>query len=380
MDAAPAPTLGVEEEFLLVDPATGEPVARGRELVRAARERFGVDFDVELATCQLETKTGVCRELADVRRQLHGMRFVAAEVARELGCLLLAVGAPPLGGPEVGLGGEDRYRHLARDHRLLAAEQSICGCHVHVAVPDEETAVRVCDHLRPWLPVLTALTANSPFARGRDTGFASWRSVVWSRWPVAGPPPHFGSAGGYRATCELLLASGAAHDLKMLYWDVRPSSHLPTVEVRVADVAATVDEAVLLAGLVRALVATALADLRRGLTAAPVPTEVLRAAQWRAARDGLEGHAFDVLSGRLVPARMLLDRLLHRVGDELAASGDSGLVRQLSAAVVRGGGGAARQRRAFARAGSPADVVGLLAAETVAGGETWREGWTRSTA
>ncbi|GGP70984.1 carboxylate-amine ligase [Saccharothrix coeruleofusca] len=380
MDAPPAPTLGVEEEFLLVDPATGRPVPRGRELVRAARERFGVDFDVELATCQLETRTGVCRELADVRRQLHGMRFVAAEVARELGCLLLAVGVPPLGGPEVGLGEEERYRRLTRDHRLLAAEQSICGCHVHVAVPDQETAVLVCDHLRPWLPALTALTANSPFARGRDTGFASWRAVVWSRWPVSGPPPYFGSAGTYRATCDLLLASGAAADLKMLYWDVRPSSHLPTVEVRVADVAATVDEAVLLAGLVRGLVSTALADVRRGLPAPPVPAEVLRAAQWRAARDGLEGHAFDVLSGRLVAARLLLDRLLHRVGDQLAASGDLGVVRQLSAALVRGGGGAARQRRAFARAGSMAEVVDHLAAETVAGGGAWRGGPARSTA
>ena len=364
------PSMGVEEEFLLVDPRTGQPAPLGAEVVAAAGRRFGVELDVELARAQVETKTSVCHTLADVGRQLRGMRLVAADAARGLGCTLLATGVPPVGGPEVATAGGDRYRHLAEDYRLLAREQSICGCHVHVAVPDPETAVQVCNHLRPWLPVLGAVTANSPLACGRDTGYASWRTVVWSRWPAAGPPPYFESAEHYESVCDLLVDSGAAHDRRMVYWDVRPSSHLPTVEVRVADVAATADEAVLLAGLVRALVTAALADVHRGLPAPRVPTELLRVASWRAARDGLTGLCLDVPSERLVPARLVLDRLLHRVRDHLDGD-DLALVRDLLARVDLHGTGAARQRRAHARAGRLSDVLDQVAADTVAGTETW---------
>ena len=374
---AQAPTLGVEEEFLLVDARTGEPVPRSAEVVETARRRFGVELDVELAKAQVETRTPICHDLADVRRQLHGLRLVTAESAQALGLRLLAVGTPPVGGPYVATGEEDRYRHLTEDYRRLAAEQSICGCHVHVAVPDPETAVLVCNHVRPWLPVLAALSANSPFAHGVDTGYASWRTVVWSRWPSAGPPPYFESLAHYESTCDMLLAAGAARDRRMIYWDVRPSAHLPTVEVRVADVAATVDEAVLSAALVRALVSTALADLRRGLPAAPVPTEVLRAAQWRAARDGITGLSLDVRTGRLVPARLLLDRLLHRVHDQLA---EADLVRELLSTLDAEGGGAERQRRAFARAGRMSDVLDRLARDTLSGVETWTGGPFQQTA
>ncbi|MFE2754547.1 glutamate--cysteine ligase [Actinosynnema sp. NPDC059335] len=365
-----APTLGVEEEFLLVDALTGEPVPHGGEVVESVRSRFGVALDVELAASQVEVQTPVCRDLADVRRQLHGLRLVAAEAAHRLGHRLLAVGAPPVGGPDVVISDRERYRALGEDYRLLAGEQSICGCHVHVAVPDPETAVQVCNHVRPWLPVLGTLTANSPFTRGRDTGYASWRSIVWSRWPTAGPPPYFESLAHYESTCDALLAAGAIRDRRMVYWDVRPSAHLPTVEVRVADVAATVDEAVLLAALVRALVVAALADLGRGLRATPVPTEVLRAACWRSARDGIGGQALDVLSGRLLPARLLLDRLLHHVHDHLDHA-DGELVGQLVSTLDGNGGGAARQRRAFARAGRMWDVLDHLAADTLSGAETW---------
>jgi carboxylate-amine ligase len=359
-------SLGVEEEFLLVDPHTGAPVPQGPETARWARDQFGVEFDLELTAAQLEAKTTVCTSLAEVRRQLLGARFIAAKSASQLGCLLLAAAVPPIGVPQMPITPDDRYQQMADDHRLLAVEQVICGCHVHVSVPDRELAVQVCNHLRLWLPVLGVLTANSPFAHGRDTGYASWRSVVWSRWPVSGPPPWFSSAEHYDEVCAWLVATGAARDLKMMYWDVRPSSHLPTVEVRVADVAATVDETVLLAALVRALVTKATQDVRRGLVAPAVPTEVLRAATWRAARDGLSGHALDVTTGRLLPARLLVNRLIDRVRDQLIATGDLSRVRNVLSFVDRFGDGATRQRKAFAVAQSLHDVVEQLAADTVA--------------
>ncbi|MEU4804976.1 glutamate--cysteine ligase [Actinosynnema sp. NPDC023587] len=360
------PTFGVEEEFLLVHPDTGRPVAQGEQVAEYAKDGFGVVLDTELSAAQVETNTAVCHDMTEALEQLRGLRSVAAESARRAGARLLAIGAPPFGGPRSELSDDLRYQRLHEDYRLLAEEQSICGCHVHVGVEDPEIALQVCNHLRPWLPVLSLLTANSRYAQGRDTGYASWRSVVWSRWPSAGPPPYFESLEHYERTTAMLTESGAARDERMVYWDVRPSSRLPTVEVRVSDVAATADEAVLLAALTRALVTTALADLHRGVRASPVPAEWLRAASWRAARDGLAGQALDVYSGRLVPARPLVDRLREVVHDALRASGDLELVERLLAALDRDGTGSDRQHQAF----RDADVSGAvhdLAAQTLTG-------------
>ena len=167
---------------------------------------------------------------------------------------------------------------------------------MHIDVPDKETAVRVSNHLRPWLPTLLALTANSPIYLGSDTGFASWRSIMWSRWPCSGPPPYFESAAHYEALVAMQVASGSIMDEQMVYWDVRPSSHLPTVEVRVSDIPLTIDETVLLATLVRALVMT-----YDGSPGPKLEPEVLRAAYWLAARDGLEGNGLDVLHAEPLP-------------------------------------------------------------------------------
>lgn len=357
------PTVGVEEEFLLVDPATGVPVPRAREVVAAARGRFGLELDHEMLTAQVEAKTGVCHDLAQVRRELVAMRSAVSRAAGEAGCLALAVGAAPLGDPAGVIADLPRYRLISHTFGQLADEQSICGCHVHVGVPDREVAVQVCNHLRPWLAVLGALTANSPLSRGRDTGYASWRTVVWHRWPTAGPPPYFSSWEHYQEVAELLRESGAATDPAMLYWDVRPSCHLPTVEVRVADVAAGPTEALLLTALVRALATTAVADVERGVPAPAVPTEALRPAGWRAARDGLGGRTLDVLSGELVPVRHLLRRLVRHARPALSANGDLDLVERALAALHQVGCGADRQRRLLVRTGTPTDLLDVLAAD-----------------
>ncbi|MGW4210374.1 glutamate--cysteine ligase [Lentzea sp. NPDC004789] len=354
-----ARTVGVEEEFFLADPVTGVAVNRAAEVVAVARDGFGLELDHELTGTQVETKTSVCGDAEQVRRELLGLRRTVARAAREAGCRAIAVGAPPLGDATGEITDDLRYRRMAREFGALAVQQLICGCHVHVAVPDRETAVQVCNHLRPWLPVLGAITANSPFSRGVDTGFASWRSIVWSRWPVSGPPPYFTSWQHYQDVYAALRDAGTALDPAMIYWDVRPSAHWPTVEVRVADVAASVDDAVLLAALVRALVTKAVAAVERGEDAVPVPVEILRQACWRAARDGLGGHALDVLSGRLLPLRQQLGRLLGELEPVLAANGDLPVVQRGVRLLDRHGCGADRQRRAF-RDGGAGALLNLL--------------------
>jgi carboxylate-amine ligase len=360
------PTIGVEEEFLLVDRDTGEPVACNEQVAAHAAEH-GVKLQLELTSCQIETTSDVVGGSAELRDQLTRLRRITANAAQASGAQLLAVGLPPAVPHEFPITDTPRYREIADKFGMIAHEQGICGCHVHVAVPSRETAVRVSNRLRPWLPLLLALAANSAVYRAADTGYASWRSVVWARWPSAGPPPHFDSVDEYDAVVAMMRHAGAMLDDGMVYWDVRPSANFPTVEVRVADVPATVGETVLLATLIRACVMTALDDERRGEPTPPLAPHALKAAYWKSARDGLDGEAVDLESHQPAPARMLLDRLVNRVRPALEAVGDHELVRSELDRIFEQGNGAMRQRRAFQARGQVADVIAEAATATLSG-------------
>jgi glutamate---cysteine ligase / carboxylate-amine ligase len=359
------PTVGVEEEFLLVDPDTGEPVARNEAVARHASAR-GVKLQLELTSCQLETTTDIANTSEELRAELTRLRHIAAEAAEADGARLLAVGLPPTVPHEFPITDTPRYRDIGDRFGMIAHEQGICGCHVHVAVPDRGAAIQVGNRLRPWLPLLLALTANSAVYRSADTGYASWRSILWQRWPSAGPPPHFESADEYDAVVRMLLDAGAMRDDAMVYWDVRPSANFPTIEVRVADVAATVAEAVLLATLIRACVMTALEAERRGETLAPLAPHALRAAYWKSARDGLDGEAIDLTESHAsVPAVTLLNGLVDHVQPALEALGEHDLVRAELARIAEQGNGAMRQRRAWQRRHDVADVLAEAATATL---------------
>jgi len=239
---------------------------------------------------------------------------------------------------------------------------------VHVAVPSREAAIRVSNRLRPWLPLLLALTANSALYRNSDTGYASWRSVLWARWPSAGPPPQFDSIDEYDAVVKMLTHAGAMLDDGMVYWDVRPSANFPTVEVRVADVPATVGETVLLAMLVRGAVMTALDEEQRGDRTPPLTAHALSAAYWLSARDGLDGDSLDLWdSHESAPTRMLLGRMVEHIRPALEAVGDYDSVNDELNRVCEQGNGAMRQRRAWKRRHDVDDVIAEAAEATLAG-------------
>jgi carboxylate-amine ligase len=367
IDTSDLPTFGVEEEFLLVDPDTGEPVALNAAVAEHARHR-GVDLELELTSCQVETTSDVASSSADLTRDLTNLRRVTADAASAAGARLLAVALPPTLPHRFPVTDEPRYGRIAERFGMIAHEQGISGCHVHVAVADRDVAVQVSNRLRPWLPLLLALTANSAVYRNADTGHASWRSVLWARWPSAGPPPHFDSADEYDAAVREMLATGAMLDDGMVYWDVRPSANFPTVEVRVADVPATVADTVLFATIVRALVMTVIGDEERGEPAPASAAHVLKAAYWTAARHGLEGDLVDLANDRaLRPAPALLSALVDRLEPALTALGDYDMVQTEIARVLVKGNGAARQRRAWRRREDVTDVVDEAATATVEG-------------
>jgi glutamate---cysteine ligase / carboxylate-amine ligase len=232
---------------------------------------------------------------------------------------------------------------MVETYGLTTAEQLTCGCHVHVGVESDDEGVAALDRIRVWLPVILALTVNSPFWQGVDSGYASFRSQAWTRLPTAGPTGVFGSAERYHAEVDRLLRTGVALDLGMIYFDARLSHHLPTVEIRIADVCLHRDDALLVAALVRGLVEAAVRDWHAGTAAPAVDTSLLRLATWRAGRSGLEGDLLDPVTGTPVPARQVLAELVRHVDDALGADGP--VVADLLEALLRRGTGSVHQRR-----------------------------------
>ena len=362
---ADPPTFGVEEEFLLVDPVTGAPVAVNEAVAGRAADKHGVTLQLELTSCQVETTSEVVADSGELRRELTRLRRIAAEAADASGARLLAAALPPTRPDEFPTTDTSRYQAIAKRFGRIA-EEGVCGAHVHVAVPNREAAIQVSNRLRPWLPLFLALSANSAVYRDSDTGYASWRSIVWARWPSAGPPPHFDSVDEYDAVVQMLKQAGAVLDDGMVYWDMRPSAKFPTIEVRVADVPATVAETALLATLIRASVVTALSDERNGQPMMPISPHALKAAYWKSARDGLDGDAVDLLESHApVPARTLLDRLVEHVRPALEAAGDYEMVNTELVRLDSGGNGASRQRRVWRQRHAVKDVIAELATTTL---------------
>jgi YbdK family carboxylate-amine ligase len=362
-------TVGVEEEFHLVDPAT-LALAPSPVLAEAAlRGEFGSRIHAEITTTQLETVTGICRTLADVRSEITGARREAVAAAESAGVAVLAASTHPFGTwQQQQITHDARYEAMVERWAALALQQDICGCHVHVGVPDLETAVAVMDRVRPYLPVLLAMTGSSPFHGGVDTGYESYRTVWWSRWPVTGIPEHFGSAERYLEVVEGMVVSGVVADSSNLYWDVRPSWHLPTLEFRLADVCTDVDAAVLHAALVRSLVRVLAGRSERGVACPQPRAELLRAARWRAARHGLSGELFDPVLGSLVGARLAVQRLVAELEDDLRAHGEWGEVCDLVARLFARGTSAGRQRAAWLLTGDTRAVAAAVVREGAAVG------------
>lgn len=359
------PSFGVEEEFLLLDPLTGQPVPRNSEVADHAARR-GVELQLEFTACQVEISTDKADSSSQLREQISQLRAAVSESAREAGALLVAVGLPPSGDAPLPLTERPRYRRIVDAMGMVAEERGNCGCHVHVEVPSRDAAIAVSNWMRPWLPVMLALTANSAIHRDTDTGHASWRRVKWARWPSAGPPPYFETPADYDAAVATLHDSGAVLDDGMVYWDIRPSVRFPTVEVRIPDVPATAADTVLHATLVRAAVMTALAAYERGEQAPRVPDHLLGAACWKAAHDGIGGRLIDVGgSARTVPATEVLRRWLTDLAPALTELGDHHWVCPAVRDLLRRGNGAVIQRSAWRRRHRIADVVEAAAAATL---------------
>lgn len=359
-------TLGIEEELHVADAADGRLVSRGPDVQKSAiTSPTDGAVVLELTLSQVETVTAVSDDVAQVVSRATNLRSAVAIAAREHGLALLASGTPLLGDAlEQQVADDERYVALRTKAAGLIPQQLIAGMHVHVGVAgggvdvrdvDDDARVAVADTLRPWLPTLLALTANSPYWLGVDTGFASYRQIHWQRWPVAGPPPRVRDGEHWHRAVAELVATGVVADASYVYWDVRLATRFPTVEVRVADVQPTPQAAATYTRLVRGLAAAALlAHESHGVDVASrldVPQHALRAAMWRAARYGLEEQLVDPATATLRPAPQVLRALVEAARPGLELTGDLPGALEGVDQVLADGNGAQRQRAAFARAG-----------------------------
>jgi len=366
----PEYTLGGEEEYQIVDPETRELLARGGRAVqeRAQRSTMGDEVVPELLTAQIEAVSPVCRTLAEVRAEVLRLRREVNMAAAKEGAWIAAASTHPFSDwRNQRITPKERYERLVENYQRLARQQAAFGFHVHVGLADREAAIRVMNRLRLWLAPMLALSANSPFWLGEDSGYASYRTQVWGRMPVSGPPGIFESKAEHDELIDALVASGVVADSTKVYWDIRLPDDLDTIEVRVMDVCSRADEAVMMAGLTRALVRTC---YERAVLEEPYPKprpELLRAAHWLASRHGLDAKLLDPEVGQAAPAREIIEKLLTFARPALEEGGDWEEISTLVHETLEHGNGANRQRRTYERAGRLEDVVDMLVEETAQG-------------
>lgn len=310
----------------------------------------------ELFLEQIETATQPCTTLVELDGELRRGRRLAAEDAEAAGAAIAAVPTPVVAA-DPAMTPKGRYQRMAEFHGLVARDNLVCGTHVHVEMASDDEAVAAFDRIRPWLQILLAISANSPFWHGEDTGYASFRAQVVQRWPSAGPTEPFGTAANYHAAVRELIRTGAALDEAMIYFDARPAVRYPTLEIRVADICTEVDDTVTIAALARALVETGAREAADGM---PVPawrTELLRAAAWTASRWGLSQDLIHPVEREPQPATEVLAALVEHVAPALGAAGDTAAVEQRLAELRTRGTGSVRQRAVFSRRSRADDVI-----------------------
>lgn len=340
------------------------PHPAGDAVAATAGHSSDGQFDHELQREQAELGTKPHKSLSELGAELRLRRAELADGARRHGLRLAALATHPGPAGATSTTQERRYERMTDLYGRVARMQLTCGMHVHVSVDSRDQGVAVLDRMRPWLPALVALSANSPFLDGEDTGYASYRSILWGQWPSAGVIEPFRDLAGYDRAVSSLVASGAAIDDGMVYFDARLSAKYPTVEVRVSDVSPFIDDAITIAALVRAMVSTAAAHAAQGNPLPEMRTELLRAATWRAARWGMDGELVRGVDAVLVPAWEQIDALLAWCAAALDGTGDSNQVKDGLATIRRRGTGATLQRAAWAADPRWDTIIDAVVAET----------------
>lgn len=360
-------TLGIEEEFAIIDPETRELRSHIQEILEGGRVTLKEQIKPEMHQSVVELGTEICQSIVDAREHVVGLRSKLAALAGRSGLKIASVGTHPFSHWHDQLITEgERYQEIVKDMQLLARANLIFGLHVHVGIPDRDSAIQVMNQTRYFLPHIYALSVNSPFWVGRNTGLKGYRLKVFERFPRTGIPDAFESLSEYEDYCKLLVKTGCIDNPKKIWWDIRLHPFFNTLEMRVCDAQSRVDDTLAMAAIIQAVIAKLYKLYRQNTTFRVYRRRLLDENRWRASRYGIDGKLIDFGREAEVEARSLLNELIDFVSTEIV---ELGSIREFEhiERIMREGTGADRQLSVFHRTNDMRAVVDQIVAETYEG-------------
>ncbi len=343
-------TLGIEEEYLLVDPATGDLAPAPAALMADCRAALGDSVSPEFLRCQIEVGTPASADIAQARGHLAHLRRTVARIAGEYGLAPISASCHPFADwRDQHHTDKDRYHQLSRDLGAVSRRMLICGMHVHVGIPSPAQRIDLMNQLAYFLPHLLALSASSPFWQGGDTGLASYRTTVFAGMPRTGLPPQFGGWDEYDRSVQALADLGVIEDSSKIWWDLRPSARFPTLETRICDASPGLEDTITLAALIQATLRMLWRLSRQNQRWRQYDTFLLAENRWRATRYGMAEGLIDFGAGRIIPFADAVEDWLALIAQDADALDSQPQVAR-TRGIVEEGGSAARQRAVLARA------------------------------
>jgi len=365
---APSLTLGIEEEYQIIDPATCELRSYITEFFTEDGKMILDEVKPELHQSMVEIGSKVCHTPADVRAELVRLRGMVMDLAAKRGLVIAAAGTHPFSlWTQQEITPLERYMGVKQDLQDLAQQLLIFGTHIHVGIEDRDFLIDVMNVSRYLLPHVLALSSSSPFWQGRRTGLKSYRSIVFRNFPRTGVPPILRSNTDYTELLGALVSTGCVPDGSKIWWDARPHHAFPTLEFRVCDVCTRVDEAVSIAAILQAIVAKIWKLRRDNLTFRVYPSAMIEENKWRAVRFGIDGKLIDFGKGQELPARELITEMLAWFIDDVLDELGSRKEVEYALEILRTGTSADRQLATYDRTGDLRAVVESIVAETAEG-------------
>jgi carboxylate-amine ligase len=357
-------TLGIEEEFQTIDPETRELRSHMSKIVEGGQIILQERIKQEMHQAVVEMGTNICKDIHEAREEVTYLRKELIALADKQDLKIAAAGTHPFSDWINQLITPDsRYDQLIDEMRDVARGNLIFGLHVHVGIPDRDTGIKIMNEVRYFLPHVYALSTNSPFWCGRDTGFSSYRSKVFDKFPRTGIPDYFQSAAEYDKYVNLLIKTGCIDNGKKIWWDIRVHPFYPTIEYRICDVPMRVDETICLAAIMQAIVAKLHKLHSQNLSFRQYRRNLINENKWRAARDGINAKLIDFGKEAEVPFKELVMELLEFIDDVLDELGSRKEVEYVHQ-ILANGTGADRQLRVFKETGNLNAVVDYMIEET----------------
>ena len=360
-------TLGIEEEYQVLDPETRELTSHKQQIVEVAEKHLDDQVKAEMHQAVVEVGTKICTDIVDARAQISELRKTMCEIASDLGYRIGASGTHPFSEWEKQLiTPNPRYNEIIHELQDAARSNLIFGLHVHVGIDDKSIALHIANSMRYFLPHLYALSTNSPFWDGRNTGFKSFRSKVFDKFPRTGIPDVFQSVAQYQNYIELLIKTGCIDNAKKIWWDLRVHPFFPTLEIRICDIPMTVDETVAIAAMIQALVAKMYKLRKQNLNFILYHRSLINENKWRAGRYGLDGKMIDFGKEMEVDTRVLIEEMLDFVDDVVDELGSRDEIERVRN-ILRKGTGADRQLAVYEETKDFKKVVDFYIEETKRG-------------